>query len=88
MPSPMPEARKDGNPMPSPMPMEKRGGKKLPPKQKQNAGKGKVKASKPLLRRTFSVTQRLDMRARIVVYNVYQRSDPPLAAKTMWSQLL
>ena len=58
MPSPMPEARKDGNPMPSPMPMEKRGGKKLPPKQKQNAGKGKVKASKPLLRRTFRVTQR------------------------------
>ena len=47
MPSPMPEARKDGNPMPSPMPVEKRGGKILPPKQKQNAGKGKVKASKP-----------------------------------------
>ena len=51
-------ARNDGNPMPSPMPMEKRGGKKLPPKQKQNAGKGKVKARKPLLRRTFRVTQR------------------------------
>ena len=58
MPSPMPEARRDGNPMPSPMPVEKRGGKILPPKQKQNAGKGKVKASKPLLRRTFRVTQR------------------------------
>ena len=58
MPSPMPEARKDGNPMPSPMPMEKTRWQEIAAKTKTKCRKGKGKASKPLLRRTFRVTQR------------------------------